>query len=296
MADYLTTDAELASIANAIRTKGGTSASLVYPTGFITAINAISAGGGITQDENGYLVLSSDGGGGDSYTIPKGGIRPDAEKVKTWTYDKLAVTDEKATIPTYSTSAVALVSTVDIDTYTVDHTNYAYMVVERILTIPIYKSAYAGGTGKEEYVMSAINYELIYEPGSTYGTIDGSKYYATANPAFVAHGQYSRFIYWNNTTTLGLYTSAAYGAGHTFNTPGINANGTLTVKSPTFQIRGHATYLKQAVYEQVDDIRNQYVIELWRVPKNQNKVNGWDIYSCVDSIINDVRNNNCKLR
>ena len=42
MADYLTTDTELTSIANAIRTKGGTSASLVYPTGFVSAINAIS--------------------------------------------------------------------------------------------------------------------------------------------------------------------------------------------------------------------------------------------------------------
>lgn len=44
MADYLTTDTELTSVANAIRTKGGTSASLVYPAGFISAIEAISTG------------------------------------------------------------------------------------------------------------------------------------------------------------------------------------------------------------------------------------------------------------
>ena len=44
MADYLTTDTELTSVANAIRTKGGTSASLVYPTGFVSAIEAISTG------------------------------------------------------------------------------------------------------------------------------------------------------------------------------------------------------------------------------------------------------------
>lgn len=46
MADYLTTDTELASVANAIRTKGGTSAQLVYPTGFVSAIEAIPTGGG----------------------------------------------------------------------------------------------------------------------------------------------------------------------------------------------------------------------------------------------------------
>lgn len=42
--DYLTTDRELNSVANAIRTKGSTSAGLVYPNGFITAINAIPTG------------------------------------------------------------------------------------------------------------------------------------------------------------------------------------------------------------------------------------------------------------
>lgn len=44
MADYLTTDTELTSIANAIRTKGGTTASLTYPTGFVNAINSIATG------------------------------------------------------------------------------------------------------------------------------------------------------------------------------------------------------------------------------------------------------------
>jgi len=41
MADYLTTDTELTSIADAIRVKGGTTASLTYPSEFISAINAI---------------------------------------------------------------------------------------------------------------------------------------------------------------------------------------------------------------------------------------------------------------
>ncbi len=44
MADYLTTDTELTSIANAIRTKGGTSASLEFPADFISAIEALSPG------------------------------------------------------------------------------------------------------------------------------------------------------------------------------------------------------------------------------------------------------------
>lgn len=43
-ANYLTTNLELTSIANAIRTKGGTSSSLTYPTGFVTAINNLPTG------------------------------------------------------------------------------------------------------------------------------------------------------------------------------------------------------------------------------------------------------------
>lgn len=46
MADYKVTDTELTSIANAIRTKGSTQAQLEFPTGFVSAINAIPSGGG----------------------------------------------------------------------------------------------------------------------------------------------------------------------------------------------------------------------------------------------------------
>ena len=46
MSDYLVTDTELTSIANAIRTKGGTQAQLSFPAEFVSAINAIPTGGG----------------------------------------------------------------------------------------------------------------------------------------------------------------------------------------------------------------------------------------------------------
>jgi len=44
--EYLTTDQSLTAVADAIRAKGGTSAPLVYPTGFVSAIQAIPTGGG----------------------------------------------------------------------------------------------------------------------------------------------------------------------------------------------------------------------------------------------------------
>lgn len=41
---YITSDIDLTSVANAIRTKGGTSTSLVYPAGYVSAINALPTG------------------------------------------------------------------------------------------------------------------------------------------------------------------------------------------------------------------------------------------------------------
>lgn len=44
MAEYLTNTADLTAVADAIRAKGGTSAQLVYPAGFVSAIQAIQSG------------------------------------------------------------------------------------------------------------------------------------------------------------------------------------------------------------------------------------------------------------
>lgn len=46
MSDYIVKDTELTSVANAIRTKGGTNSQLVFPNGFVSAIGNISGGGG----------------------------------------------------------------------------------------------------------------------------------------------------------------------------------------------------------------------------------------------------------
>lgn len=46
MAEYLTNTADLKAVADAIRAKGGTSEPLVYPDGFVSAIQAIPSGGG----------------------------------------------------------------------------------------------------------------------------------------------------------------------------------------------------------------------------------------------------------
>ncbi len=46
MPNYIASGTDLTSVANAIRTKGGTSGQLSFPSGFVSAIQAIPTGGG----------------------------------------------------------------------------------------------------------------------------------------------------------------------------------------------------------------------------------------------------------
>lgn len=50
MANYKVSDTDLTAVADAIRQKGGTGASLVFPAGFVSAIGAIPTGGGSSQE------------------------------------------------------------------------------------------------------------------------------------------------------------------------------------------------------------------------------------------------------
>ena len=61
MAVYRTTDTELTSIADAIRAKTGGSSSLIYPTGFVSAINSISTSGGGGASSNNLILKDANG-------------------------------------------------------------------------------------------------------------------------------------------------------------------------------------------------------------------------------------------
>lgn len=58
---YLTNDQELTSIADAIRTRGGTSATLEYPTDFVSAIEAIPSGGDVNVETSKSYTVSASG-------------------------------------------------------------------------------------------------------------------------------------------------------------------------------------------------------------------------------------------
>ena len=87
MADYRATGTEFTAVADAIRTKGGTSAQLTWPNGFVSAVQAIPTGSGVVQPlsvtqngtynppsgVDGYapVTVNVSGGGGDEWTTLK---------------------------------------------------------------------------------------------------------------------------------------------------------------------------------------------------------------------------------
>ena len=231
------------------------------------------------------LVGTGSGGGGGA--VKMGVLRPDAELVERWTMDSYVEADLGLTIPSYTTTATTLRASEIIATHTGDPLNYRYYITERMLTTPEY-SITTLAKGRQEYVLTAAAYEWIYNPAGQQQTM--------INPE-KAYGVYSQMIglamtrevYWSSATAVGVYTSGAYCANQGVTAPTIASNKTITVKSPTIVIRGHATYLTQTFFDAITDIRCQYVIELWRVPLTG--VDGWAHGTQMDSIFNDIANN-----
>ena len=120
LVDSTQLNADLTSVANAIRAKGGTSASLAFPGGFVDAIEDIETGGGVTVSPlsvtaNGTYTAPSgeayspvtvnvSGGGGTTPVSPKAVNFIDYDGTIIYSYsesDALALTDLPAN-PTHS--------------------------------------------------------------------------------------------------------------------------------------------------------------------------------------------------
>ena len=224
-----------------------------------------------------------------------GVMRPDAELVKTWKGDELVHQDLNKTIPSYSTSATTLVDAVALenDTYTANYDTYNYYILERMLTIPIY-SISSKAKGRFEYHTASYLYEMVEIPANTFVTlVDSTKKYASRTVSFFGQGEI-RSPYWSSGSAVSLYTAATYGTAQAVTAPTVSS-GVITVTAPNVQIRGHTTYFTSTYYNALTDIRRQYVIELYRAPKNNLNLNGWGVFNQLLHIVADVNSNDHKL-
>lgn len=126
MAEYLTNTADLTAVADAIRAKGGTSAQLVYPAGFVSAIQAIQTGiapqlvvtvsaGATVTATNGSKTISgtADSTGVCTLTVPETGTWSVSATLDGKTSDtkSVSITDSYAVALTFFSATI----TVNVD-------------------------------------------------------------------------------------------------------------------------------------------------------------------------------------
>lgn len=276
MAQYVVSDSSLTGVADAIRQRGGTSAALEFPTGFETAIAAIPSG---------------------TVTLKMGVMRPDAELVETWSYDKLWIAEEGETLPAYSTTAVTLKASEQLE---VEHEweldDYKYFVTARTLVIPLYNTDTIA-RGRVEWSETHGAWELVYpDSGAFHALVDPSKGYGSRALGWVASGgNMSRMPFFSNSLgTMSVYSANSYGVWCTAQMP-TYASGKLSINSPAFTLRCQANVFDQPFYEALTDIRFQWIIELWREPIGSLNLDGWSANQQLDHIFDCVYSSSHKL-
>lgn len=219
--------------------------------------------------------------------------RYDAEKIQSYSSDKMLVDDLGITIPSYSTSSSSLLVSENLSpTVSLDFNAYDYYVLERMLTIPEYSTS-SKAKGRQEYAAASYLYEIVRIEANTFKALIDSTKYASASFAAASQG-YIRDVYWSSGTALGIYTATSYGIQLAGAAPGVSSS-TLTLKSPTLSIRGHTTYFTSTFYNALTDCRLQYKIDVYRCPRNNLNLDGWGQQQQMLHIINDVNNNNQNL-
>lgn len=254
-------------------------------------------GGGIevieTPDSHGGTIIEINGTPSVA-TLNPWVMRPDAEKVYTLAYDKYIVADEGVTFPAYTTTSTSLKASETISpTIPRDPANYNYYIAIRALSIPEY-SVTTKAKGRVEYSFASAFYELVDYPANTISALLNDTKVTALSYSMFSAGNNVGLVYWSSGTALARYASAAYGVAQTITAP--TANGTtITIKTPALITRGHTTYFTNTYMNAVTDVRYQYIIEVYRAPKDHLNFNGWGMFNMSEHIMDCVHSTTHKL-
>ncbi len=270
----------------------------------VNAISPTYVGSGITRraasdltESDGVVTAPSgyyENPATKSITLTPYTIRPDAELLQTYTYDKYLVADEEIAVPTYSTTAKTLKAAASLTpTVSVDMNNYRYFVIERFLSIPEY-SVTSKAKGRAEYTWCSYFFEVTRSAANEFPTIIDPTKVITSAQTLWASNQLYRLLYWSSSSATALYATNGYGVYQTPSTPSLSGS-TLTLKSPAFGARGHTTYFTQTYMNALTDIRYQYVIEVYRAPLNALGIYSWGQDTMLQHMISCIDDTNHKL-
>ncbi len=244
----------------------------------------ITIAGATYSDVPSILVPKVGGGfaeyteGGGSASLTPFVLRPDAELVQRWTYDKLIVADEGIALPAYSTSSKTLKSSENLDEFTLSHSDYSYYINARCMSYPIYGSG-AIAYGRLEFGLSVFGYEFTHVPVRAAASKSDPTVYTDNGVLFRADKKINAMLYWRSNSAISFYmtTGSTYGALQDLSISTPSSTGKLKMKTPSLQLRGSGTYFASDAWALMTDIRYQYILELWRAPRSNLNVDGWEI-------------------
>lgn len=192
MAEYLTNDTDLKKVADAIRTKGGTSAALAYPDEYVSAINAITTGTElkiVVSVTSGAVVTATRGSNTVSGTSVNGACTLVVPEAGTWSV--------KATLggQTSDTKSVSVV-----DSYAVELTFISVNPVLNNNEWSVIKSVSDAGQGanywsigdRKEVTLNGTVGHLTLSNYTTYALIIGFNHNASVEGANCIHFQLAK--------------------------------------------------------------------------------------------------------
>lgn len=226
---------------------------------------------------------------GGSTTLTFGAIRPDAELLQTYSYDKYIVSDEEKTLPSYSTTAQTLLASTALSpTITIDTSSYNYLITFRGISIPTYNTTTLGA-GRQEYSLTYATFEHVQTPANTFhALVDTSKKYTTTDN-YMAAATFTRMGYFSSASSFKIQQSQ-YGAYTALTTPSVSSS-TLTIRSPALNMRGSGTYFSSTYWGYVTDVRYQWKMDVWRAPKGDLNLDGWFGWQFQTHILDDLYSN-----
>ena len=136
-------------------------------------------------------------------------------------------------------------------------------------------------------------YDLTRVPANTVKTIDGAKAITSVSNLISTMTSY-RELYWSSGTAITLYNSNAYGCYQTPTAPTFSGT-TLTIKAPAFGVRGSTSYFTSTYMNALTDIRYQYIIDVYKAPKQAMNIDGWITNELVNHILECANSNTHKL-
>ena len=296
MAIYRTTDTELTSIANAIRAKTGGSSSLVYPTGFVSAINGISTGGGsssynlVLKDVNGDTTSSNSIS--NDITLGVKGITPSSSAqiitpetgldgyhtinvgaTPTYSYlgeeatfvqnlynQELSLDDTSFSSWTPSTTATTILAAQNITPQIYLPVQYDYI----IKTFAYVKYAYTEAvtnTAITDYFMISFH-PMGQRPNSITSLINSNFDYVTYTPSFAN----MLMIFYNSSGTLKIsgnnygITVAAQGPANSNNSSTTDFG--LTPKTPQIRAVANASYMSTTAFSKLDTANTKIYLRI----------------------------------